>query len=208
MGGLNPGYSRGNRRCKLTAVAISEDPKNVACILFASFINSKKMKTETVIADEVRMRLVEEGGRAAQDLGVGRIPGQILVYLYLSDGERSLDQIEADLGLSKAAASGATRQLEGLGFLKRVWRRGDRRVYFRTADNLGEVFREGLVAIVRRKVESISGELDRTTAMIDEAEVPDDPEIRFLSNRIKRAKDLSDRASRILNSRILRYLSR
>lgn len=160
------------------------------------------------IAEEARLRLVEEGGRAAQDLGIGRIPGQILVYLYLSDGERSLDQIEADLGLSKAAASGATRQLEGLGFLKRVWRRGDRRVYFRTADNLGEVFREGLVAVARRKVESISNELDRTTRMMDEDGCPDDPEIRFLSNRIKRAKDLSDRANKILNSRILRYLSR
>lgn len=35
------------------------------------------------IAHDLRMRLVEEGGRAAQDLGFGRIPGQILVYLYL-----------------------------------------------------------------------------------------------------------------------------
>jgi DNA-binding transcriptional regulator GbsR (MarR family) len=166
------------------------------------------MKTEANVALEARMRLVEEGGRAAQDLGVGRIPGQILVYLYLSDGERSLDQIEADLGLSKAAASGATRQLEGFGFLKRVWRQGDRRVYFRTADNLGEVFREGVVAMVRRKVESVASELERTTQLMEEAEQADDPEIRFLSNRIKRAKDLSDRANKILNSRILRYLSR
>ncbi len=154
------------------------------------------------------MRLVEEAGRAAQDLGFGRILGQILVYLYLSDGERSLDQIEEGLGLSKAAASGATRQLEGFGFLKRVWRPGDRRVYYRTADNLGEVFREGVVAVVRRKVESVAGELERTSEMLDGAEEFDDPEIHFLSNRIHRAKDLSDRANKILNSRILRYLSR
>lgn len=154
------------------------------------------------------MRLVAEGGRAAQDLGFGRIPGQILVYLYLSDGERSLDQIEGYLGMSKAAASGATRQLEGLGFLKRVWRQGDRKVYYRTADDLGEVFREGLVAILRRKVESIGGELERTMKMIASTDSPDDSEIRFLTHRIKRAKDLSDRTKRILNSRILRYLSR
>lgn len=166
------------------------------------------MNTEQAIARDVRMRLVEEGGRAAQDLGVGRMPGQILVYLYLSDREKSLDQIEADLGMSKAAASGATRQLEGLGFLKRVWHRGDRKVYFRTADNLGEVFREGLVAIVRRKVESIGNELERATEVMNEAGVEMDSELRFLSNRVKRAKDLSERANNILNSRILRYLSR
>jgi DNA-binding transcriptional regulator GbsR (MarR family) len=166
------------------------------------------MKTKANVALEARMRLVEEGGRAAQDLGVGRIPGQILVYLYLSDGERSLDQIEADLGLSKAAASGATRQLESLGFLKRVWRQGDRKVYYRTADNLGEVFREGVVALLRRKVESVASELERTAAMMDGIENQEQPDIRFLANRIKRAKDLSDRANKILNSRILRYLSR
>ncbi len=154
------------------------------------------------------MRLVEEGGRAAQDLGFGRIPGQILAYLYLSDGERSLDQIEADLGLSKAAASGATRQLESLGFLKRGWRAGDRKVYYRTADNLGEVFRDGVVAMMRRKMESIAAELERTSGMLDGVEESDDPEIKFLSNRIQRAQELSDRAQKLLNSRILRYLSR
>jgi len=36
------------------------------------------------------MRLVEVGGNAAQDLGLGRIVGQIVVYLYLSEAERSL----------------------------------------------------------------------------------------------------------------------
>ena len=166
------------------------------------------MQMQADIAGEARARLAEEGGRAAQDLGFGRIPGQILIYLYLSDGERSLDQIEADLGISKAACSGATRQLEALGFLKRGWRKGDRKVYFRTADNLGDVFRDGIVALVRRKVEAITLELERTQTSLNETGSSPHHDVDFLKSRVKRAKDLSDRANKILNSRILRYLAR
>ena len=50
-------------------------------------------------AREVRMRLVEIGGGMAQDLGLGRVVGQILACLYLSDGERSLDEMGDELGL-------------------------------------------------------------------------------------------------------------
>lgn len=166
------------------------------------------MKAEGEIVSEARARLVEEGGRAAQDLGFGRIPGQILVYLYLFDGERSLDEIEDDLGISKAACSGATRQLEALGLLKRAWKKGDRKVYYRTADNLGDVFRDGVVALARRKVESIASELDQTHAALNKADGPAGHDVEFLKSRIKRASALSDRANKILNSRILRYLSR
>ncbi|EKD24559.1 MAG: hypothetical protein ACD_80C00207G0001, partial [uncultured bacterium (gcode 4)] len=48
---------------------------------------------------EARMRLIETGGRTSQDLGTGRIVGQILIYLYLREDESSLDGIAEDLGL-------------------------------------------------------------------------------------------------------------
>jgi len=166
------------------------------------------MEKSSDIAREARLRLVEAGGLAAHDLGFGRLLGQIVVYLYLSDGERSLDQIEADLGVSKAAASGATRQLESLGLLRRCWRKGDRKVYYRTADNLGDVFRDGMVALMRRKVEAISSELENTEKNIRDADCVADHELKFLASRIKRAKDLSGRAGKLLNSRMLRLLAR
>ena len=62
------------------------------------------------------MRLIETGGQTSQDLGLGRIVGQILVYLYLKPSACSLEELENDLGLSKASISIAARQLEQLGF--------------------------------------------------------------------------------------------
>ena len=70
------------------------------------------------VAQEARSRLIETGGRTSQDLGLGRIVGQILVYLYLTDGDCSLDKIGADLDLSKASVSIAARQLESLWLLR------------------------------------------------------------------------------------------
>jgi DNA-binding transcriptional regulator GbsR (MarR family) len=67
------------------------------------------------------MRLVETGGRISQDLGLGRIVGQLLVYLYLQPRECSLDVLESELGLSKASVSIAARQLERLGIVQRVF---------------------------------------------------------------------------------------
>ena len=46
----------------------------------------------------VKQRLVQAGGATSQDLGLGRTLGQVLVFLYLTDGECPLDRIEADLG--------------------------------------------------------------------------------------------------------------
>ena len=155
-----------------------------------------------VLAQQVRTNLVELGGRTAQDLGFSRIAGQILVSLYLTDGDCPLDKIEEDLGLSKASVSIAARQLESMGLLKRCWHQGDRRCFYRTADNLGDVFREGMVAVLRRKLDQAGGELDRALAALQSNNSD------FLVGRVKRAKSLRDRADRILNSRILRYLAK
>lgn len=153
------------------------------------------------------MRLVDTGGRTAQDLGFSRIAGQILVYLYLCETESSLDTMEADLKLSKAAASTAARQLEGMGLLKRVWKPGDRKSYYRTTDNLADVFRDGMVAILRRKLELAGTELEQTRQLLQHCD-EDDPEVHFFKHRIQRASDLNQRAHRLLNSRLLRYLAK
>ena len=96
----------------------------------------------------------------SQEFGLGRIVGQVLISLYLTDGEASLDQLEQELGLSKAAVSTAARQLETLGFVVRVWKQGDRKSYYRTVDTIGAALSQGLLAMVRRRVQSAGMELD------------------------------------------------
>lgn len=149
--------------------------------------------------------MVELGGRLAQDLGFSRIAGQMLMYLYLQPAECSLDQIERDLGLSKAAVSVAARQLESFGLIRRVWKQGDRKSYYRSAEHLGAALRQGALALLRAKLEMAGAELSDLNALLERANGPQGatPETAFLKSRVRRAKEIRDRVASLLNHRWL-----
>lgn len=156
---------------------------------------------------EARERLIEVGARTAQELGLGRIVGQILVYLYLQNGERSLDQICEDLGLSKAAVSVAIRQLESMGIVRQVWIKGDRKKYYRTADNIAAAVRQGLLTFLSQKMQAVTDELDQIDHQLESAVAggSEDPETDFVYRRVKRAKQLGDRAASVLRNPIVDF---
>ena len=161
-----------------------------------------KNKKQTNIATKARDRLIEAGGRTVQELGMGRIVGQILVYLYLNDGERSLDQIGEHLELSKASVSIAARQLESMGFLRRTWKKGDRKNYFRTADNIETALQQGLLTVLFQKIRMLGEELNHVNGLLENEiqKTKNDSDTQFLHQRIKRAKLLSDKVAGLLES--------
>lgn len=158
---------------------------------------------------EARMRLIEVGGRIAQDLGVGRIVGQILIYLYLRDESASLDNIAEDLGLSKAAVSIAVRQLEQLSLARKVWKTGDKRNYYKSAENIGKALQQGMLSLVRQKVEIFGDELDGSMNLVntlpDNSSVMED--VEFLKQRLKRAQKLQRGLERMLGSPLVSLLA-
>jgi DNA-binding transcriptional regulator GbsR (MarR family) len=159
---------------------------------------------------EVRIRLVEIGGRTSQDLGSGRIVGQVMVYLYLQENERSLDAIGEDLGLSKASISIAVRQLEQLGLVRRVWIKRDRKKYYRSADNIGSGLQQGLLSFLRQKVILFGIELDIALDMLKKT-LPgkkDNADVQFLRQRMNRAKKLQVILNKILGNPLVNFLAR
>ncbi|MEI7880128.1 MAG: MarR family transcriptional regulator [bacterium] len=157
-------------------------------------------------AEHVRKQLTEVGGRTSQDLGLGRIVGQILVHLYLSPSERSLDDIAKDLELSKAAISIAARQLESLGLLRRSWKAGDRKTYYRTADDIATALHQGLLMLVRTKMSLLATELQQAEMELKTAETGSESE--FILGRVKRAKKLRDTAMNVLENPLVKLLTR
>ena len=158
--------------------------------------------------NEARVRLVETGGRISQDLGLGRIVGQILVYLYLQPQACSLDELEAKLGLSKASVSIAARQLEQLGLVQRVWLKGDRRKHYQTAENIGQALQEGVISLVRKKVVEFGDQIDITLNILNEFEVCEDQDAVFLKQRVGRANKLQKRMERVLGNPLIRLLTK
>jgi DNA-binding transcriptional regulator GbsR (MarR family) len=154
---------------------------------------------------EIRSRLIEVGGRTSQDLGLGRIVGQILVYLYLRNGDCSLDTIGEDLGLSKASVSVAVRQLESLGLVRRAWRKGDRKAYYRTADDIASALQNGLLRFVRQKMQVVGRELNYAKEIFEKENILQEmqPDMQFLYNRINRAKLLYDQIGEAFESPLM-----
>ena len=161
-------------------------------------------KQQNVIIREVRTRLIEVAGRTTQDLGMGRIIGQVLGDIYMTDGDSSLDDIGRNLGLSKAAVSIAARQLESLGLLQRIWKKDDRKNYYRIVDHLGVALRQGVLELVRSKIRTAGAELDHAEELLRQAGNGNNGEIKFLQTRLNHAKKMRHRATRIFNNPIMK----
>jgi|LSQX01.3.fsa_nt_gb DNA-binding transcriptional regulator GbsR (MarR family) len=153
----------------------------------------------------IKSRLVASGGRLAQDFGFNRVAGEVLVSLYLTDGVASLSQLEKELGLSKAAVSLAATQLERLGMIHRARKPGDRKLYYRSADDLGTALRQGLLKFTRSKMAVL--ETDLREARRGLSGLPPDADAKFLAARVKRLHQLNRRAEMLLDNPLINLFS-
>ena len=164
-------------------------------------------KDEQQQAAEARLRLTETGARISQELGGGRIVGQVLVHLYLQSDAQSLDSIGETLALSKASISIAVRQLERLGFVRQVWITGDRKKYYRSADNIGSSIQQGLLSLVRQKIDFFGTELDSALYLLNHEQTVS-ADMNFLRHRIGRAKKLQGIVQKLLGSPLVNFLAK
>jgi DNA-binding transcriptional regulator GbsR (MarR family) len=156
-----------------------------------------------------RKNLVETGGRTSQDLGLGRIVGQVLVYLYLQPQECSLDVLEQELGLSKASVSVAARQLESLGLVQRVWIKGERKKYYRSAENIAQALQQGVLSMLRHKIQLFGGELEKSMNLLDGEITSENEEDRdFLRQRVRRAIKLQERLDSLLGNPLVHLFAK
>ncbi len=154
----------------------------------------------------IKSRLVAAGGRLAQDFGFNRVAGEVLADLYLTDGAASLDALEASLGLSKAAVSLAAAQLERLGLIARVRKAGDRKRYYRSAEDVGSALRNGILRFARARMAVLEADLK----MADEAlaRPKPAPEVRFLAGRVARLRQLNRRLERLLDNPMVKKVAK
>lgn len=117
--------------------------------------------------DAVTQRWVEKAGLRFEADGLPRTAGRILAYLILSPGTRSLDELAADLQISKASASSNTSLLERLGAVERETRAGDRHDFFRLAENLHVRILDHWLTGVRETREVLGAALDRAELQDD-----------------------------------------
>jgi DNA-binding transcriptional regulator GbsR (MarR family) len=153
---------------------------------------------------KVRKHLIDSSGKISQDIGVGRILGQVMTCIYLNSKPTSLDDIAIELHLSKAAVSIATRQLDKLGLIKQIWVKGDRKTYYQTSNHLAATFQKGFLDILRKKLLMTDEILKEAENLIEDASVGD--EKVFMSDQIGRARKIHDKIDGIINSTLFKFI--
>ncbi len=155
---------------------------------------------------QIRGRFVEAGGHLTQALGLGRTLGQIYAYCYFSPNPQTLDDLVAALGISKGGASMAVRQLEQWGALRRVWIKGDRKIYYEASTLLGQITRRLLAEMIGRQMEESDRLLDEAEKLLKNAGGTDSSEMRFVRARVDRFRLFRDKAGAVWNSSLVRRL--
>jgi DNA-binding transcriptional regulator GbsR (MarR family) len=86
--------------------------------------------------DAQTVNFIERMGLVLESDGLPRIAGRIFGLLLVSEDARSLDDLAAELRVSKGSASTNARLLEQRGLLERVCRPADRRDYYSVPHDL------------------------------------------------------------------------
>lgn len=81
-------------------------------------------------------KFIDRMGLALESDGSPRIAGRIFGLLLVSEDARSLDDLAAELRVSKGSVSTNARLLEQRGILERICRPSDRRDYYRVPPDL------------------------------------------------------------------------
>lgn len=155
--------------------------------------------------ENAKQCLIKAAGWTTQDMGLGRILGEVLAVVYLTKGPSSLDFIGEELGLSKAAVSIATRQLDKLGLLERVRNPGDRKTYYRTSEHFAASLQHGIMEMVRAKLATTKDVFDQAEGFLDDTETTEEKE--FLTNQIDRARKMRDRADKLINNPLIKFFT-
>ncbi len=86
--------------------------------------------------DAQTANFIERMALALESDGLPRIAGRIFGLLLISEDARSLDDLAAELRVSKGSVSTNARLLEQRGILERICRPADRRDYYRVPPDL------------------------------------------------------------------------
>ncbi len=91
--------------------------------------------------EQASSSFVDGLGQLVDFWGFNKTVGWIFGLLYLRDEPVSLDEIAAELHVSKGNVSVNIREAERLGMVRKVWKKGDRKDYYEAEPNLWRIVR-------------------------------------------------------------------
>jgi predicted transcriptional regulator len=95
--------------------------------------------------DSPHGQYIDSHGVLLEQFGLPSATGRLFAYLLLRDGPVSLDDMAADLEISKSSASVGARHLLDAGVVRRLPQRGSRRVLYEAVDSFESLVETDIV---------------------------------------------------------------
>lgn len=141
-------------------------------------MTDKSAAGQAVALTDTQRRFILHWGEMGSTWGINRTVAQVHALLMVCKQPLNAEQITETLSVARSNVSTSLRELQGWGIVETVNRLGDRRDYFRTMDDVWQMFR---VITAKRK----QREIDPTIELLRElVNTDDDPHTN------KRLKDL------------------
>ena len=89
--------------------------------------------------EEAKKLIIELFSELAKIHGLNKSVGAVYAILYLSNKPLTISDIMEELKISKGNVSMSLKKLEELGFVKKVWIKGDRKNYYTAIDGFSSI---------------------------------------------------------------------
>jgi DNA-binding transcriptional regulator GbsR (MarR family) len=142
--------------------------------------------------DEVKKTIIELFSEIAKIHGLSKSVGEVYAVVYLSDKPLCIDEIMEELGMSKGNVSMNLNKLEKLGFIKKVWIKGERKNYYESVHGFSS-FKD----IVKKKHDVLSKACDKLEKLDD---VKNNERMVEKLKYIKKMRDFSKRVLNVLEN--------
>ncbi|ACX72843.1 transcriptional regulator, TrmB [Methanocaldococcus vulcanius M7] len=84
--------------------------------------------------EDAKKLIIELFSELAKIHGLNKSVGAVYAILYLSDKPLTISDVMEELKISKGNVSMSLKKLEDLGFVKKVWIKGERKNYYEAVD--------------------------------------------------------------------------
>ncbi|HEY1173775.1 MAG TPA: hypothetical protein VGH19_20590 [Verrucomicrobiae bacterium] len=161
-----------------------------------------------------RSKFIEAGGSTTQSFGLGRLVGQIYALLYLSPEPICLEEIAAQLGVSKASISITIRQMERWAAVHKVWVKGDRRDFYEAETDFRKIFRDGFLETLQKKLHTAGRHLEQVEthakqSLAQTSDISSENEsaaMKTVTERLERARKFQRQLSGLIDNPLINRL--
>lgn len=159
----------------------------------------KRQRLQSSSLSQTQLDFMESCGRFAQALGFSRSWGTIFGLLYLSPRAIGLQEVAQLSGISKGSASMGTRQLLGMGLIRKKWKPDEKRDFYEAVPNPNEALRNLYQNMLKSRLENSQKTIRELTCSLEEEKTSISQEdFKHIQGQLKNLDQLRKKIARVM----------